>query len=203
MSHLLPFAHAWLWLGLAVSTSLASQASDAPAHSASSELRGTYGNHGLWLSLGGAESGSSQAALDGALAQLHQDHRLEKADYVVLDLREGGAVSVETTRAVATELWGATQAPTQAVASSASSLAARRLKADARVFVIAGERCASSCQQAADAWKSQGAVELAVPAAVLGQDDLSVEAWVLATADAAHDSGKVAASAVAKQARSP
>lgn len=183
MSSLLPFAHAWLWLGLAVSTSVASQAAPAASTTTTADaLRGTYGNHGLWLTRGQVD-GADAAASDAVVAQLRQDLRVEKADYVIVDLRGGGDdASGDLDQAIAGQLWGSTSEP-------------RRLKADARVFVIADDRCTSkACRANVNRWKALGARELDLPSTVRDQDGVAVEAWVQAAADNAGSNDKVAAS---------
>lgn len=206
MSALFPFAHAWMWLGLAVSTSLASQPATSSPHDTAAEVRGTYGNHGLWLSLGdAADATGAQAATqqDAVIAALRNERRLEKADYVVLDVRGSHAIPTEVSRSLSVQLWGSRALPAQPAALSESALAPRRLKPGAHVFVIADDRCASTCRSAVEAWQRNGAVPLDVPQTVLTQDDLALEAWVLATAEAPRATGSVAASPATTQSARP
>jgi len=206
MSALFPFAHAWMWLGLAVSTSLASQAATSSPHNAATEVRGTYGNHGLWLSLGdAADATGAQAATqqDDLMTELRSERRVEKADYVVLDVRGSHGIPAELSRSLSVQLWGSRALPAQPVALSESALAPRRLKPGAHVFVIADDHCASTCKAAVEAWQRNGAVSLDVPQEVLTQDDVALEAWVLATAEAPRATGSVAASPAATQSARP
>lgn len=197
MSALFPFAHAWIWLGLAVSTSLASQPTPSSPQSTAAELRGTYGNHGLWLSLGdaanatGAEAATQQEAV---IDELRNERRLEKADYVVLDLRGSRAVSEDVARSLSVQLWGSRALPAQPVALGEAALAPRRLKPGARVFVMGDAGCGPACQSAVQTWQRNGAVHLQVPRTVLAQDELALEAWVLAATEAPRTSDHVAAS---------
>ena len=205
MSALFPFAHAWMWLGLAVSTSLASQPAPSSPHSTASEVRGTYGNHGLWLSLGSTgETGDAIATQqDAVITELRNERRLEKADYVVLDLRGSRAITEGIARSLSVQLWGSRALPAQPVALGEAALTPRRLKSGARVFVIGGDGCGAACQAAVQTWQRNGAVQLEVPRSVLSQDELALEAWVLAATDAPRTSDHVAASAPARSAARP
>lgn len=169
MSTLLPFAHAWMWLGLAVSSSVpATSATPVASHVEPVEVRGTYGNHGVWLSLTGVDATDSDL-----LAPLRNEPRVEKADYIVVDLRGDSAALAQASQAVIENLWG----------RSTATSSPRRLKADARAYVITDGNCASACERAVALWKARGAIPLELPGALARQGDVALEAWVLAVAD--------------------
>lgn len=172
MSTLLPFAHAWMWLGLAVSTSApvtpATPATPVSSHSEPVAVRGTYGNHGLWLSSAGMD-----ATAQRLLTDLGNEPRVEKADYVVVDLRGDNAVLAQASPSVIDHLWGQTAAPSSK----------RRLKANAHAYVIVDGNCSGACEHAVALWKTRGAIRLDVPGTLAGQDEIALEAWVLAAAN--------------------
>lgn len=191
------------------------------------DLRATYGNDGLWISLGrfdGQPGSEAYTQLEALMTRLGSDHRLEAADFVVLDVRGNGGGSSHWSRRVAEQLWGSARvqglktgsdavdwrasagnlqsiedfrlqlakqsdADPQVVAwasevttglrgaleqhqalwhqsagededTDTAPAQPARLKADARVYVIADGSCASACLDALDVWKALGAVQL-------------------------------------------